>query len=156
MGKGSTPCKASRVDPGEYYKMLGTVNAETSDCSRPADSVSIHEGIHGSVAFGLFTLLSRIVFGVLEEWKLGQLEAQVSSCQAGKEQEAMRRTATLARVLSHQERHDDEEKGDGVHARVLLENHPDIGEGDAWCWIACFYCDARDHRHVSAQHQLQQ
>ena len=53
-----------KADPGEYYNMLGTVNAETSDCSRPADRVSIHEGIRGSVGFGL---LSRMVFGVLEE-----------------------------------------------------------------------------------------
>ena len=22
--------------------------------------------------------------------------------------------------------------------RVLPENHPDIGEGDVWYWIACF------------------
>ena len=129
-----------KADPGEYYKMLGTVNAETSDCSRPADRVSIHEGIRGSVGFGL---LSRMVFGVLEEWMLGQLEAQASSCeQAGEEEEAMQWTATLARVLSDQGRHDDalamQERVLEFRRRVLPENHPDIGEGDVWCLIACF------------------
>ena len=129
-----------QADPGEYYKMLGTVNAETSDCSRPAARVSIHEGIRGSVGFGL---LSRMVFGVLEEWMLGQLEAQASSCeQAGKEEEAMRWTETLARVLSDQGRHVEalamKERVLEFRRRVLPENHPHIGEGDVWCWIACF------------------
>ena len=129
-----------KADHGEYYKMLGTVNAETSDCSRPADRVSIHEGIRGSVGFGL---LSRMVFGVLEEWMLGQLEAQASSCeQAGEENEAMQWTATLARVLSDQGRHDDalamKERVLEFRRRVLPENHPSIGEGDVWCLIACF------------------
>ena len=129
-----------KADPGEYYKMLGTVKAETSDCSRPADRVSIHEGIRGSVGFGL---LSRMVFGVLEEWMLGQLEAQASSCaQAGEEEEAMRWTATLAMVLSDQGRRNDalamEERVLEFRRRVLPENHPLIGEGDVWCLIARF------------------
>ena len=126
-----------QADPGEYYKMLGTVNAETSDCSRPADRVSIHEGIRSSVGFGL---LSRMVFGVLEEWMLGQLEAQASSCVLA--EDMIRWTATLARVLSDQGRHDDAlAMGERVlefRRRVLPENHPDIGEGDVWCLIACF------------------
>ena len=129
-----------QADPGEYYEMLGTVNAETSDCSRPADRVSIHEGIRSSVGFGL---LSRMVFGVLEEWMLGQLEAQASSCeQAGKEVEAMLWTMTLAKVLSDQGRHDDalamKERVLEFKRRVLPENHPSIGEGDVWYLIACF------------------
>ena len=129
-----------RADYGEYYKMLGTVDAETSECSRGADRDSIHEGIRGSVGFGR---LSRMVFGVLEEWMLGQLEAQASSCeQAGEEEEAMQWTATLARVLSDQGRHDDalamEERVLEFRRRVLPENHPSIGEGDVWCLIACF------------------
>ena len=129
-----------QADPGEYYKMLGTVNAETSDCSRPADRVSIHEGIRGSVGFGR---LSRMVFGVLEEWMQGQLEVQASFCaQAGEEEEAMRWTATLATVLSQQGRHDDalamKERVLEFRRRVLPENHPDIGEGDVWYGIACF------------------
>ena len=124
-------------DPGEYYKMLGTVKAETSDCSRPADRVSIHEGIRSSVGFGL---LSRMVFGVLEEWMLGQLEAQALSCEQA--EDMIRWTATLARVLSDQGRHVDalamQEKVLEFRRRVLPENHPDIGEGDVWYWIACF------------------
>ena len=87
-----------KCDHKEYYKMLGTVNAEASDCSRPADRVSIHDGIRGSVGFGP---LSRMVFGVLEEWMEGQLRAQMTSCEeAGEDVEAMEWTATLAGVLS--------------------------------------------------------
>jgi hypothetical protein len=32
-------------DTGAYYHMLGTVNVESSDCSRPDDRDSIHTGI---------------------------------------------------------------------------------------------------------------
>jgi hypothetical protein len=46
--------------PRDYYTMLGTVNAERSDCSRPADRISIHDGIRGSVGFAR---LSRMVSG---------------------------------------------------------------------------------------------
>ena len=121
----------------EYYTMLGTVNAETSECSRGADRDSIHEGIRGSVGFGR---LSRMVFGVLEEWMQGQLEAEASSCvEAGREEEAMEWTATLANVLSDQGRHDDalamKERVLEFRRRVLPENHPSIGEGDVWYGI---------------------
>ncbi len=34
-----------KADFKEYYTMLGTVNAETSECSRPDDRLSIHDGI---------------------------------------------------------------------------------------------------------------
>jgi hypothetical protein len=61
----------------EYCKKLGAVNAKASKCSRPADRVSIHDGIRGSVGFGP---LSRMVFSVLEEWMEGQLRAQAASC----------------------------------------------------------------------------
>ena len=126
-----------RADYGEYYKMLGTVNAETSECSRGADRDSIHEGIRGSVGFGR---LSRMVFGVLEEWMQGQLEAEASSCvEAGREEEAMEWTATLANVLLDQGRHDDalamNKRVLEFSRRVLPENHPDIGEGDVWYGI---------------------
>jgi hypothetical protein len=52
----------------EYYTILGTVNAETSECSRPADRSSIHDSIRSSVGFGM---LSRMVLGVLEKWMEG-------------------------------------------------------------------------------------
>ena len=39
-------------------------------------------------------------------------------------------------------RHDDalamEERVLEFRRRVLPENHPSIGEGDVWYWIACF------------------
>ena len=115
----------------EYYEMLGTVNMEASDCSRPADRASIHDGIRGSVGF---VLLSRMVFGVLEEWMEGQLRAQAASCEvAGDEAEGMVWTRTLAGVLSDQGRHSEalgmQEMVLEFRRRVLPENHPDIGEG---------------------------
>ena len=82
-----------RADAGEYYGMLGRVNAESSECSRREDRDSIHDGIRSSVGFAR---LSRMVFGVLEEWMQGELEAQRStSTEAGHEEEAMRWTQVL-------------------------------------------------------------
>jgi hypothetical protein len=127
-----------RADYREYYNMLGTVNAETSDCSRPSDRTSILDGIRGSVGF---VKLSRMVFGVLEEWMEGQLRAQVASCEeTGETEEAMRWTETLASVLSDQGRHDDalamEERVLEFRCRVLPESHPDIGEGRVGSGVA--------------------
>ena len=48
----------------------------------------------------------------------------------------------LAATYSALGRHDDalamRERVLEFRRRVLPENHPDIGEGDVWCWIACF------------------
>jgi len=123
-----------KADYREYYTMLGTVNAETSECSRPADRASIHDGIRSSVGFAK---LSRMVFGVLEEWMEGQLRAQAASCEeAGEDAEAMEWNQTLALVLSQQGRHADAlamcERVLEFRRRVLPANHPDIGEGCAW------------------------
>ena len=131
--------KGIREDSKEYYRMLGTVNAETSDCSKPSDRESIHDDIRRSVGFAT---LSRMVFGVLEEWMEGQLRAQVASCEeTGEDEEAMRWTATLASVLSDQGRHSDalamKERVLEFRRRVLPENHPDIGEGRVGSGVAC-------------------
>ena len=124
----------------EYYTMLGTVNAETSECSRPADRASIHDGIRSSVGFGK---LSRMVFVVLEQWMEGQLRAQVASCEeAGEYEEAMEWNHTIALVLSEQGRHADAlaigQRVLEFHRRVLPADHPDIGEG----------CEGRDGLHA--------
>jgi hypothetical protein len=129
-----------RTDFKEYYKMLGTVNAETSECSRPADRASIHDSIRSSVGFGK---LSRMVFGVLEEWMEGQLRVQVASCEeAGEDEEAMKWNNTLALVLLEQGRHADAlaitERVLEFQRRVLPADHPDIGEGcEGEGWVAC-------------------
>jgi hypothetical protein len=128
-----------RADHGEYNKMLGTVNAETSECSRPSDRASILDGIRGSVGF---VKLSRMVFSVLEEWMEGQLRAQVASCEVtGKDKEAMQWTETLASVLAAQGRHSDAlvmmERVLEFRRRVLPENHPDIGEWHVQSGAAC-------------------
>jgi hypothetical protein len=115
----------------EYYTMLGTVNAETSECSRPDDRLSIHDGIRSSVGFGK---LSRMVFGVLEEWMEGQLRGKAASCEeAGEYEEAMKWNQALALVFSLQGRHADalamEERVLEFQHRVLPADHPDTGEG---------------------------
>ncbi len=120
-----------KADFKEYYTMLGTVNAETSECSRPDDRASIHDGIRSSVGFGK---LSRMVFGVLEQWMEGQLRMQVASCEeAGENEEAMELNRTLALVLSYQGRYADAlpmfENVLEFQRRVLSADHPDIGEG---------------------------
>ncbi len=120
-----------KTDYNEYYKMLGTVNAETSECSRLADRVSIYDSIRSSVGFGK---LSRMVFGVLEEWMEGQLRGKAALCyEAGNEEETMKWNQTIAMVLSQQGRHADAlAMGERVlefRRRVLPANHPEIGEG---------------------------
>ena len=62
-------------DFGAYYNMLGRVNVERSECSRAADRESIHAGIRDSVGFGA---LGRMVFGVMEEWMVEELRAEVA------------------------------------------------------------------------------
>ena len=128
-----------KADPKEYYNMLGTANPERSECSKPADRVSIHDAIRGSVGFGP---LNRMVFSVLEEWMEGQLRAQAASCEeAGEDVEAMKWTQTLASVLSDQGRNNEAlAMGERVlefRRRVLPEDHPSIGEGHVWSGVAC-------------------
>jgi hypothetical protein len=125
--------KGIRTDWNEYTKMLGTVDAEKSECSRSDDRVSIHDGIRSSVGFGKF---SRMVFRVLEEWMERQLQAQAASCEeAGEGLESMRWTEVLAMVLSDQGRHADalaiREQVLEFRRRVLPADHHEIGEGCA-------------------------
>ena len=63
-------------DHGAYYNMLGRVDVARSDCSRAADRESIHAGIRDSVGFGE---LGRMVFGVMDEWMVGELQAQAAA-----------------------------------------------------------------------------
>jgi hypothetical protein len=119
-----------KTDISEYYAMLGNVNAETSECSRPSDRASIHDGIRSSVGFGK---LSRMVFGVLEEWMEGQLRAKAASCEeAGKDEKAVRWSEVLGKVLLQQGRHADAlaifERVLEFRRCVLPANDPLIGE----------------------------
>ena len=119
-----------REDYGEYYGMLGRVNAETSECSRASDRESIHEGIRRSVGF---VKLSRMVFGVMEGWMEEQLRRQAAASEAaGEENQAITWKSALASILSNQGRHADAvvlfEAGLKYWRRVLPDNHPRIGE----------------------------
>ena len=116
-------------DHGEYYGMLGRVNAETSDCSRASDRESIHEGIRRSVGFAK---LSRMVFGVMEGWMEERLRGQAAaSAAAGDESEAMIWKGRLAAVLGKQGRHDEavvlQEAVLKFQRRALPDNHPELG-----------------------------
>ena len=52
------------------YTIWLNINAEISDCSRPEDRKSIHDGILSGCGFAR---LNRDVVGVMEEWILGQM-----------------------------------------------------------------------------------
>jgi hypothetical protein len=67
--------KSIEKDHGQYYDMLGRINAEASECSRAEDRESIHEGIRRSVGFAK---LSRMVFGIMERWIKDQLRGQAA------------------------------------------------------------------------------
>ncbi len=98
-------------DPGEYYEMLGTVDAEKSECSRAADRECIHADIRESVGFGK---LNRMLFGVMEGWMEEQLRMQSAArLKDGFLFEAMELNMTLARVLELQ--------GRSQEASVLLK-----------------------------------
>ncbi len=91
------------INRGEYNKMLGTVNAETSDCSRPEDREDIHDSIREKIGFGK---LNRMVLGVLEVWIEEHLQSQVVCCEkAGQSAEAIKWKAVIADVLSDQGRY---------------------------------------------------
>jgi hypothetical protein len=117
-------------DCDHYYNMLGTVNAETSECSRASDRESIHDGIRRSVGFGK---LSRMVFGCME----GRIEEQLrvkaaASTATGDEMDAMIWKAAEAKFLMQQGRPSEAvviyEDVLVFFRRVLPPNHPDIGE----------------------------
>ncbi len=88
-----------------YLNMLGAVNAETSNCSRPADRESIHAAIRDSIGFAK---LNRMLFGVMEEWMEGQLLAELAaSKKRGHLGEVMNWLQTLGFVYGEQGRHQD-------------------------------------------------
>jgi tetratricopeptide (TPR) repeat protein len=116
-------------DTGAYCNMLGRVNVERSECSRVADRESIHAGIRDSVGFGA---LGRMVFGVMEEWMVEELRAEVAARQRdGNEEGEMRWSGVMGHVLRDQGRHEEavefEEKSFEISRRVLSEDDTDRG-----------------------------
>jgi hypothetical protein len=117
-------------DCDHYYNMLGRVNAETSECSRPDDRASIHDGIRSSVGFAK---LSRMVFGSMEGHIEEQLRVQAAASTAtGDEMGAILWKAAEAKFLTQQGRSREAvviyEDVLMFFRRVLPEDHPDIGE----------------------------
>lgn len=118
------------IDHNEYFRMLGSVNAEKSECSRPVDRDMIHAGIRDTVGF---RKLSRMLFGVMEEWMEGQLRERVEeSVKDCDENLSLRWETTLANVLAQQGKHGDAlvlfERVLEARRRILPEDDPDIGE----------------------------
>ncbi len=96
--------------------MLGSVNVETSECSRAADRESIHAGIRDSVGFGQ---LGRMVFGVMEGWMAEEVRAQVAAKRiSGNAKAELRWITVLGAVLGQQGRHDESVE---VHHERALE-----------------------------------
>jgi hypothetical protein len=88
-----------------YYHMLGTVNAEQSDCSRAVDRESIHDSIRQSIGF---EKLGRQLFCAFEKWMEEQLRAQAAwHMAAGDAVRSMKWNGILATVLGKQGRHED-------------------------------------------------
>ncbi len=116
-------------DHGQYYDMLGRINAEASDCSRAEDRESIHEGIRLSVGFAK---LNRMVFGIMEGWIKDQLRGQAAaSANAGDDNRTMKWNSTLATILEKQGQYDEAvvllEAVLEFRLRKLPENDPEIG-----------------------------
>jgi tetratricopeptide (TPR) repeat protein len=113
-------------DIRQYKNMLATIDVERSDCSRHSDRESIHEGIRATVGFAQ---LSRMVFGVLEEWIRGQIETKALACaESGNYMQAMQWNEILGvmmeehglvtQAIAIQERLLD------LKRRVLPKHHP--------------------------------
>ena len=140
-------------DFGSYYRMLGTVNVETSECSRTADRDSIHAGIRDSVGFGE---LGRMVFGVMEEWMVEELRAQAAvKREEGDERGEMRWSCVLGSVLGEQGRHDEavevQERALAISRRVLSED--DEGRGAHMNNLAATYSDLGRHEDALAMQE---
>ena len=113
-------------DPGAYYNMLGRVNVERSECSRAADRESIHAGIRDSVGFGA---LGRMVFGVMEEWMVEELRAEVAARQRdGDEEGEMEWSDVMGSVMGDQGRHKEAVE---FHERALEISQRMLSENDA-------------------------
>ena len=140
-------------DFGSYYRMLGTVNVETSECSRTADRDSIHCGIRDSVGFGE---LGRMVFGVMEEWMVEELRAQAAAKrEEGDERGEMEWSCVLGTVLGQQGRREEavevEEKALAISRRVLSED--DEGRGVCMSNLANTYGDLGRHEDALAMQE---
>jgi hypothetical protein len=112
-------------DCNQYYSMIGTVNAETSDCSRAEDRNNIHEAIRKSVGFAK---LSRMVFGVMEQWMEEQIRGQVTVyASTGDEWLETNWKSVLGVLLHHKGRNQDaaliQEDVLSRQRRLIPDNH---------------------------------
>jgi hypothetical protein len=99
LSKDDTPIlKSNTLGSSSYLRMLASVDAEKSQCSRPEDLESIFEGIRSSVGF---EKMNRMLFGVMEEWMVGQLRAELAASRdKGDESDAISLNEGLSRLLS--------------------------------------------------------
>ena len=140
-------------DFGAYYNMLGRVDVARSDCSRAADRESIHAGIRDSVGFGE---LGRMVFGVMEEWMVGELQAQAAAKrEEGDERGEMEWCLVLGTVLGQQGRSNEavefQETALAIGRRVLGED--DAGLGTSMNNLAATYSALGRHEDALAMQE---
>jgi hypothetical protein len=114
----------------DYYDMLGTIDAERSDCSRAADRESIHSSIRHSIGFDK---LGRQLFCALEQWMEEQLRAQAAAnVAAGHHINSMKWNGILAVFFAKQGKHEDalvlQKMVVDTLQRELPHDHPDLGE----------------------------
>ncbi len=122
-----------------YLDMLGRVNSETSECSRPSDQESIHAAIRETIGFGK---LNRMLFEVMEGWAEGQLRARADEKMAvGKVLDAMDCNRSLASFLKQQGKYGGavllEKQILEVFQNELNARDPAIGN---WCATAVHIC----------------
>ncbi len=84
-------------DHDVYRQMLGSVNTETSQCSRPADRDNIHAGIRSSIGF---QKLNRMVFEVMTEWMEGELQLAARRQSTGDDHGSLLSRDVLALALN--------------------------------------------------------
>lgn len=108
-----------------YYNMLGSVDAATSQCSRPDDLARIHESIKLTIGF---KNLNRMLFEMIEQWMQEQVCAQVASELAQfDESEAMRWNCVLMIILLQQGRFEEAVVlGQHILDHHRRENDPEI------------------------------
>ncbi len=133
---------------GAYLDMLGRVDSEASECSRPSDQRSIHAAIRDTVGFGK---LNRMLFDVMEGWVEGQLRERAGVQMAeGNVLEAMDCNRSLASFLKQQGKYDAalvlEKQILEVYERNLNASDAAIGNqrANADCVCAVILCRVRD------------
>ncbi|KAJ3283000.1 Kinesin light chain 3 [Borealophlyctis nickersoniae] len=116
-----------RDNPGEFYKMLATINSAKSVAFKDSDRDAIHAAIREKVGF---SALDRMVLSLLSNWMVSTLHSHILLTEkAGDDVEHAKWLSSLADLFQDQGRYKDAEPlfVDCLERfrRVLGEDHPD-------------------------------